>query len=196
MCRGFALDRLRGSALVHRGSIATSLAASRHRSDTVRRRPSSSTMRTSFRLRPSNARTRSRAVLALAGRSTTSVTPAPEVTLNFMPVPARHAPKGSPAPWSSTRGGVTALAGGQALARNLRLLYGHGQQDIKVEATKARRVALAPALSSRGAASGLSKRQSLPLAIIASAAARAAVPAERAPLVSSTAKLLKAVIPY
>ena len=38
----------------------------------------------SFRLRPSNARTSSRAVLALAGRSTTSVTPVLEVTVNFM----------------------------------------------------------------------------------------------------------------
>jgi hypothetical protein len=66
------------------GSIATSSAASRHRSAGLRRRPSSSKMRTSVRLRPSSAKTRSRAALALAGRSITSVTPAPEVTVNFM----------------------------------------------------------------------------------------------------------------
>ena len=45
-----------------------------------------------------------------------------------------------------------------ARTKNLRLLYGHGQQDIKVEAAKARRVALARApFSSRRTASGLSK---------------------------------------
>ena len=66
------------------GSIATSSAASRHRSAGLRRRPSSSKMRTSVRLRPSSAKTSSRAALALAGRSITSVTPAPEVTVNFM----------------------------------------------------------------------------------------------------------------
>ena len=64
------------------GSIATSSAASRHRSAGLRRRPSSSKMRTSFRLRPSGTRTCSRAALALSGRSTTSVTPTPEVTVN------------------------------------------------------------------------------------------------------------------
>ena len=66
------------------GSIATSPAASRHRSAGLRRRPSLSKMRTSVRVRPSSARTSSRAALALAGRSITSVTPAPEVTVNFM----------------------------------------------------------------------------------------------------------------
>ena len=66
------------------GSIATSRAASQHRSAGVRRRPSSSKMRTSFRLRPSSARTCSRAALALSGRLTTSVPPNPEVTVNFM----------------------------------------------------------------------------------------------------------------
>jgi hypothetical protein len=66
------------------GSIATSSAASRHRSAGFRRRPSSSKMRTSVRLRPSSASISSRAALALAGWSITSVTPAPEVTVNFM----------------------------------------------------------------------------------------------------------------
>jgi hypothetical protein len=51
---------------------------------TVRRHPSSSKIRTSLRLRPSSTRTCSRAAFALAWRSTTSVTPTPEITVNFM----------------------------------------------------------------------------------------------------------------
>jgi hypothetical protein len=64
------------------GSIATSRAAGRHNSAGVGCEPSSSKMRTSFRSRPSSTRTCSRAALALSGRSTTSVTPTPEVTVN------------------------------------------------------------------------------------------------------------------
>ena len=142
MCRGFALDRLSPDSS---GSIATSLAASRHRSDTVRRRPSSSKMQTSFRLRPSNARTRSRAVLALAGRSTTSVTPAPEVTVNFMDRSSPSCSKRKPRAVEFDAGrGHSACWRTSARTKNLRLLCGHGQQDIKVEAAKARQVALAP----------------------------------------------------
>ena len=113
------------------GSIATSRAASRHNSAGVRREPSSSKMRTSFRLRPSSTRTCSRAALALSERATTSLTPTLEVTVNFMAVRAsHHAPKRNPrTDGSSQREAiVTAIALRQTSGRrtvNFLLLQGH-----------------------------------------------------------------------
>ena len=122
------------------GSIPTSFAASRHRSAGLRRRPSSSKMRTSIRVRPSSVRTSSRAALALAGWSITSVTPAPEVTVNFMArsvirrrSPELHhgrrrrplnVPKGNPTPEGvSTRGGRQCACWRTSVpAKNLRLM--------------------------------------------------------------------------
>ena len=140
MCPGFALDRLSPDSS---GSIATSLAASRHRSDTVRRRPSSSKMQTSFRLRPSNARTRSRAVLRLQdGRRFGDA--GPGSTVNFMDRSSPSCSKRKPRAVEFDAGrGHSACWRTSARTKNLRLLYGHGQQDIKVEAAKARQVALA-----------------------------------------------------
>jgi hypothetical protein len=99
------------------GSIATSRAASRHNSAGVLREPSSSKMRISFRLRPSSTRTCSRAAVAFSGRSTTSVTPTLELTVNFMAVrasPSRSKTKTSRRWGFSTRAVVTVLALGQS----------------------------------------------------------------------------------
>jgi hypothetical protein len=127
------------------GSIATSSAASRHRSAGLRRRPSSSKMRTSARVRPSSAKTSSRAALALAGRSITSVTPALEVTVNFMArspncivwtsSAATECSKGTPAPKGvSTRGGRQSLAGRQAPGPKFELTARARSIDTKVDA--------------------------------------------------------------
>ena len=116
------------------GSIATSSAASRHRSAGLRRRPSSSKMRTSFRLRPSSTRTCSRAALALSGRSTTSV---PEVTVNFM---ARLASPSCSIRKTPRRGSFDAGRSSTRLLEDKRpgqkfaLDVGRGQFDIKVDA--------------------------------------------------------------
>ena len=127
------------------GSIATSSAASRHRSAGLRRRPSSSKMRTSVRVRPSSARTSSRAALALAGRPITSVTPAPEVTVNFMArspncivdvVRGHRMLQRKPRAEGSFDAGRSSIARWKTRVRsiNLRLLHWHGQIDTKVEA--------------------------------------------------------------
>ena len=119
------------------GSIATSRAASRHNSAGVRRRPSSSKMRTSFRLRASSARTCSRAALALAWRSTTLVKPAPEVTVNFM---ARLASPSCSIRKTPRRGSFdagrssTRLLEDKRPAQKFALDVGGGQFDIKVDA--------------------------------------------------------------
>ena len=65
-CCDYPLKRGFGRSALSSGSVATSRAASRHNSAGVRRRPSSSKMRTLFRLRPISTRTCSRAALALA----------------------------------------------------------------------------------------------------------------------------------
>ena len=121
-------ERREGQPLLS-GSIATSRAASRHNSAGVRREPSSSKMRTSFRLRPSSTRTCSRAALALSGRSTTSLTPTLEVTVNFMAVRASPSRSKTKTPRGSRRGSVvTGLTLGQISGGcivNFLLLQGH-----------------------------------------------------------------------
>jgi hypothetical protein len=125
------------------GSIATSSAASRHRSAGLRRRPCSSKMRTSVRLRPSSAKTSSSAALALAGRSITSVTPVPEVTVNFMARSPNcimdvgattECSKGNPASKGvSTRGGRQCVCGSTTVPSiNLSLLHGHRQSSQRL----------------------------------------------------------------
>jgi len=104
-------------------------------------------MRTSFRLRPSSARTSSRAALALAGRSITSVTPAPEVTVNFMARSPMHRGAATEMLQRKPRAKGSFDAGRSSIARwrtsvstiNLRLLRWHGQSTQRLRPGNGRR---------------------------------------------------------
>jgi hypothetical protein len=122
------------------GSIATSWAASWHRSAGVRRQPSSSKMRTSFRFRPSSTRTCSRAALALSGRSTTSVTPDPEVTVNFMArLASPSCSKGKPRADGSLDAGRWSCACRRASVPHQKFALAEGARSIDIKVGAANR---------------------------------------------------------
>ena len=110
MCGGVALDRLRSSALIHLAALQL-------------RRPPAWASTPAVLIKDTNGGSRApeqrqdqfRAALALAGRSITSVTPAPEVTVNFMARSPMHrgrrrrplnAPKETPRQREFRRGAV------------------------------------------------------------------------------------------